>query len=94
MRRGFYVIYFRPLARFLLLSFTGFQPAFEVAQDLAIDVPAVYANFGKLLGQTFAKGHLTFKVIKGALGTLRASDKAGLVMCEVCSILNIPFFNT
>ena len=69
--------------RFLILSFTGFQPAFEVAQDLAIDVPAVYANFGKLLGQTFAKGHLTFKVIKGALGTLRASDKAGLVMCEV-----------
>ncbi|XP_063678716.1 eukaryotic translation initiation factor 4 gamma 3-like isoform X3 [Bolinopsis microptera] len=62
---------------------SGFQPAFEVAQDLAIDVPAVYANFGKLLGQTFAKGHLTFKVIKGALGPLRASDKAGLVMCEI-----------
>ena len=56
---------------------------FEVAQDLAIDVPAVYANFGKLLGQTFAKGHLTFKVLKGALGALRESDKAGLVMCEV-----------
>jgi len=62
---------------------TGFQPVFEVAQDLAIDVPAVYANFGKLLGQTFAKGHLSFKVIKGALAPLRESDKAGLVMCEI-----------
>jgi len=62
---------------------TGFQPGFEVAQDLAIDVPAIYANFGKLLGPTFAKGHLTFKVIKGALGPLKESDKAGLVMCEI-----------
>ena len=61
----------------------GFQTMFESAQDLAIDVPGIYTNLGKLMGESFAKEHLTLKVIRSALEPLRASDKAGVVMCEV-----------
>lgn len=60
----------------------GFQTMFESAQDLAIDVPGIYTNLGKLMGESFAKEHLTLKVIRSALEPLRASDKAGVVMCE------------
>ena len=41
----------------------GFLPAFESAKELEMDFPAIYSNFGILLGHSFAKEHITFRSV-------------------------------
>ena len=36
-----------------------------------------------MLGRSYAEEHITLKLLKGAMGPLKQSGKAGDVMCEV-----------
>lgn len=61
----------------------GCQAPFEIAEEVSIDVPGIYVNFGKLIGKCVAKNHVTLALVKSALVPLQASKMVGVVMCEI-----------
>lgn len=62
---------------------SGLQQPLEIAEDVSIDVPEIYGNFGRVVGKCVAKNHVTLALVKNALAPLQASRKVGVVMCEI-----------